>query len=157
MLQVESDSGFRLKMQTSSAPVAEGAAKLLMLVEKATKQIRLGQTRGRVTPAIPPVDVFPDEPPPLAWVIPPLSSLGKGLARLFSLRWVTSLPDWAQPIAWGLAFATPALAFLIRLAKGPSLMPWYLLCAIVCFSIYSISSMIHEYHHSSRTDGRSDI
>jgi hypothetical protein len=45
---------------------------------------------------------------------------------------------------------------MTRLAKGPSLMPWYLFVAILALSAYGIGSMIHEYRRLGRERSEAD-
>ena len=139
-LGLDSGPGFSVRLQTSAHSVSEGSSKLLELVGRATKEIRSGVKAGRSRPALPPPDVFPDEPPPLG-------NLGVGFVRAASFDWVAGLPDWAQPMVWGLTVCVPILAILIRLVKGPSTMPGPLLATIIVAGLFFIASLVRSYRH----------
>ena len=68
-LLMDSGPGFRLELQTSSAAMAEGAAKLLELIGDAAKRVRNIRAGCQGDDALPPDDVFSEVPtPPLARV-----------------------------------------------------------------------------------------
>ena len=66
-----------------------------------------------------------DQPlrPPV--LIPALKRVGRGIAYALSCKWVATLPEWAQPICWGLGIAMPLVGgfFLVRLLFGWSPRP----------------------------------
>ena len=68
-LLIDSGPGFRLELQTSSAAMAEGAAKLLELISEAAKRVRNIRAGCQGNDALPPDEVFSEVPtPPLARV-----------------------------------------------------------------------------------------
>jgi hypothetical protein len=58
-------------------------------------------TPKAITPPTPPV------------IIPALKRCGAIIAYGFSCKWVTKLPEWAQPIIWGLGMAVPVVAVIV--------------------------------------------
>lgn len=46
----------------------------------------------------------------------------------FSFRWVSGLPEWGIPIAWGLVFSLPMVGLLVRIAFSHGLVADLFLC-----------------------------
>lgn len=112
VLDLSTASGLRLRLHISTDGLAEGAAELLRLVQEAIQDLRARQVplRGRVGQF-----GATDEPPPLAAPARKAVQLGAGAVNY---RWLSTLPEWAAPIVWGLVFATPAVALIFLLVQG---------------------------------------
>ena len=101
-----------MSIQTSNESLASGAAQLLQLIQAAIRDL---ESRAAIAPRLATLPPFEDDPPPL--LLPALALIRSAHAAL-SFRWLSGLPAWAVPIAWGLILAILPVAILVRLV-GP--------------------------------------
>jgi hypothetical protein len=99
--------GLTLHLLTSDPRIASESARLFIALRRSvsdlSKPSRLTAIEG---PAI------EQEVPTIPYPSPPLAWLARGITSLITVRWAASLPEWAQPIAWGMTAAIPAIALL---------------------------------------------
>jgi hypothetical protein len=107
-LEFSSPSGLRMSLQTSTDALATGAAELLALIQAAVHDLHARKALAPLPASHP---HFEEHPPPL--VLPGLRLVRSGLDVL-SFRWMSNLPEWAVPIAWGMVFSLPVVALLAR-------------------------------------------
>lgn len=104
-LTVVGGSGLRLLLKTSNCEAAKAADKTFAAMRNALHALR-SVRRGSFSPS-PPLD------PECALERPPLAGTAQVIAYSLSFRWVSRLPDWAQPIVWGIVSALPIVVLLI--------------------------------------------
>jgi hypothetical protein len=142
---MESGPGFRLELQTSSVAVAEGVAKMMALISEVTRRLAESQANCDISD-VPEADESWDTPEsPASQVAQAVRSFGNGAANILSLSWCSRLPDWLQPVVWGVAVAIPLLAVGIRVALGAALMPWHLLTAVIVTSLCGLVLSIGQH------------
>ena len=112
ILNISAHSGLRLRLHLSKEGLADGAYKLLGLVQAAIKELHAS---GSTLKPKPTVEFSDSNLPPLA--VPAQKVARLGVAAL-EYRWLGLLPDWAVPIVWGLVFALPAVALINLFARG---------------------------------------
>jgi len=105
-LELTSRSGLRMSIQTSNESLASGAAQLLRLIQAAIRDL---ESRAAISPRPTTLPPFEDDPPPL--LLPTLALIRSAHAAL-SFSWLSSLPAWAVPIAWGLVSRSSLSRFL---------------------------------------------
>lgn len=113
VLDVSAPVGLQLRLQLSTAGLAEGSAKLLQLVQEAITHL---QRQGAgIQPKAPPARLVVDDPPPLA--VPVAQAFRFAVAAL-EFHWLSALPSWGIPIFWGLVFAMPTIAAMFVFFHG---------------------------------------
>ena len=108
---VSAASGMQLSLQTSAEMLGTVFADSLRDVRAIVDD--LGSHAA--TPRLEPLPEFADDPPPI--FVSASKVLGT-VRDLISLRWVDSVPEWIALAFWGILFALPFVATIVRFAKG---------------------------------------
>jgi hypothetical protein len=144
-LEVSAPSGMRLSLQTSSEGLAASSVELLRVIQDAVRDLK---SRPAASPRPESLPTFADDPPPL---LRPGSNLLQALSNLVSLQWFDRLPEWATLSIWGILFALPPVALIIRFARGGASANVFLYFA---FTAAGTGAGILLYKHLRRTQRR---
>ena len=64
-----------------------------------------------------PVQLSPPPPPRPPIILPALKRCCEAFIWVVSCRWVSTLPEWSQPILWGLGMALPIVFVIILMVQ----------------------------------------
>ena len=124
-LDVSAPSGMQLSLQTSADSLAAASAELLLVVQTAVRDL---EARRAGEPWLESLPDFADDPPPL-FVIG--SRIFHALRDVVSFGWLDRLPEWATLPFWGILFALPPVAAIIRFAEGGTFANIFLFASLV--------------------------
>ena len=127
-LDVAAPSGMKLSLQTSAEGLAAASAELLLVVQAAVRDLEARRAGEQGLESLPD---FADDPPPL---LVPGSRTIHALRNVVSLRWLDRLPEWASLALWGILFALPLVAGIVRFAEGGMFANFFLLASLIAAS-----------------------
>ncbi len=142
-LDISAPSGMRLSLQTSTDALAASSVELLRVIQAAVREL---ESRRTAAPRLEPLPAFVDDPPP--FFLPGLMAF-RGLGTVFSFRWMEHLPDWAKPAIWGVLFALPPVALIIRFAR-PGTAANAFLCAAFTTAGAGIGVLLYTHLRRNR-------
>lgn len=154
-VDIESGQGLRISLQLSSVPTAIASLKVFDVIQAMMRQVEAAGSSGAMLPIPASVDL-PLPPPPLAGVGATLWAGAMALARFLAHGWVQLVPEGLQPIAWGVAIATPAASALAWVMSGRPRSALPAVASIAVMGMVAVMSLVLDYRRKTAGQRQAD-
>ncbi len=142
-LNVCAPSGLRLSLQTSTDELAVSSVELLRVIQAAVRDLECSR---EAAPRLESLPAFADAPPPL--FLPGAQAFAV-LAKILSFRWLENLPEWARLVIWGVLFALPPVALIVRYAQ-PGMAANAFVCSAFTIAGAGLGVLLHSQLRRNR-------